>query len=243
MNKKIIAVIPARSGSKGLKNKNIKHLNGHPLLAWSISACRKTKLIDYVLVSSDSKKYAKIAKKYNAEVPFLRPKNISKGSSTNYEMINHVLLELNKIKIIPEIIVHINPTTPLRDPKVIDKAIKYFLRRKNKFHSLRSVHEMSETAYKTFKINDKKFLKPILKKVQFLDKVNMPRQNFKKTYAANGVVDIYSVAFIKKHKMLLGSKVIPFITPFTPEVDNIDDFKHLEYQVKKNKKFLRTIFR
>ncbi len=105
MNKKIIAVIPARSGSKGLKNKNIKHLNGHPLLAWSISACRKTKLIDYVLVSSDSKKYAKIAKKYNAEVPFLRPKNISKGSSTNYEMINHVLLELNKIKIIPEIIV------------------------------------------------------------------------------------------------------------------------------------------
>ena len=102
---------------------------------------------------------------------------------------------------------------------------------------------MSETAYKTFKINDKKFLKPILKKVQFLDKVNMPRQNFKKTYAANGVVDIYSVAFIKKHKMLLGSKVIPFITPVTSEVDNIDDFKYLEHQVKKNKKFLRKIFR
>ena len=243
MKKKIVAIIPARSGSKGLRNKNIKLLGGHPLLAWSIIICKKTKLIDYVLVSTNSKKYARIATKYNAQVPFLRPANISRDFSTDYEFINHALNKLSKFKINPEIIVHIRPTTPLRDPKQIDKAIKHFIKNKSRVSALRSVHEMSETAYKSFETSDKKLLKPILKKIKFLDKVNLPRQKFKKTYVANGIIDIYSVPFIKKNKMLLGSKVIPFITSPTTDVDNINDFKYLEYQVRKNPKILNTIFK
>lgn len=243
MKKKIVAVIPARSGSKGLINKNIKLLNGHPLLAWSVAICKKAKLIDYVLVSTDSKKYAKIAKKYKAQVPFLRPENISRDFSTDYEFIDHALNKLSQLKINPEIIVHIRPTTPLRDPKQIDKAIKCFIRNKNRATALRSVHEMSETAYKAFEISKKELLKPILKKIKFLDKVNEPRQKFKKTYVANGIIDIYSVSFIKKKKMLLGSKVIPFITSPTTEVDNINDFKYLEYQVIKNPKISKVIFK
>jgi len=243
LKKKIVAIIPARSGSKGLINKNIKLLGGHPLLAWSVVVCKKVKLIDYVLVSTDSKKYAKIAKKYKAQVPFLRPANISRDFSSNYEMINHALIELNKLNINPEIIVHINPTTPLRDPKQIDKAIKCFIRNKNRATALRTVHEMSETAYKAFEISKKELLKPILKKIKFLDKVNEPRQKFKKTYVANGIVDIYSVSFIKKKKMLLGSKVIPFITPPVTEVDDVNNFKYLEYQVKKNPKIVDKIFK
>ena len=78
---------------------------------------------------------------------------------------------------------------------------------------------------------------------KFLDKKNLPRQKFKKTYVANGIIDIYSVSFIKKNKMLLGSKVVPFITSPTTEVDNINDFKYLEYQVRKNKKILSKIFK
>ena len=70
---------------------------------------------------------------------------------------------------------------------------------------------MSETVYKVFKISDKKLLKPMFGKSKFLDKINLPRQKFKKTYVANGMVDIYSASFVKKNKMLLGSKVIPFI--------------------------------
>ena len=80
-------------------------------------------------------------------------------------------------------------------------------------------------------------------KIKFLDKVNMPRQIFKKTYAANGVIDIYSVPFIKKNRMLLGSKVVPFLTPFTTEVDSINDFKYLEYLVEKNPKIIRETFK
>tara|TARA_B100001013_G_C24509598_1_gene402455 strand:+ start:27 stop:767 length:741 start_codon:yes stop_codon:yes gene_type:complete len=237
--KKIIAIIPARSGSKGLKNKNIKFLGGHPLLAWSIELCKKIKLIDYFLVSTDSKKYAKIALKYKSPIPFLRPKKISKKFSTDYALINHALSELSRIKINPEIIVYIRPTTPLRNPKQINEAIKAFMRNKYKMHSLRSVHEMSETAYKSYEISNKKLLKPILKKIKFLDKVNLPRQNFKKTYVANGIVDIFSSYFIKKNKMLYGSKVMPFITSPTTEVDNINDFKYLEYQVKNFKNFIK----
>jgi len=240
--KKIVAIIPARSGSKGLKNKNIKLLGGHPLLAWSINACKKTKLIDKVLVSTNSRKYSRIAKKYKAEIPFLRSENISGSFSTDYEIIAHSLNELSKIKINPEIIVHIRPTTPLRDPAIMNKAIKIFIKNKKKISALRSVHEMSETAYKAFRISKKKLLKPILKNVKFLDKLNLPRQNFKKTYVANGIIDIYSVSFIKRNKMLLGSNVVPFVTTPVTEVDNINDFKYLEYQVKKSKKFLRKLF-
>ena len=240
--KKIVAIIPARSGSKGLKNKNIKLLGGHPLLAWSINACKKTKLIDKVLVSTNSRKYSRIAKKYKAEIPFLRSENISGSFSTDYEIIAHSLNELSKIKINPEIIVHIRPTTPLRDPAIMNKAIKIFIKNKKKISALRSVHEMSETAYKAFRISKKKLLKPILKNVKFLDKLNLPRQNFKKTYVANGIIDIYSVSFIKRNKMLLGSNVVPFVTEPVTEVDNINDFKYLEYQVKKSKKFLHKLF-
>ena len=240
---KIIAIIPARSGSKGLRNKNIKLLGGHPLLSWSIITCRKTKLIDYVLVSTNSKKYAKIATKYGAKVPFLRPASISGNISSDYEFIDHALNKLRKFKISPEIVVHIRPTTPLRDPKQIDKAIKHFVKNKSRATALRSVHEMSETVYKVFEISDKKLLKPIFSKNKFLDKINLPRQKFKKTYVANGMVDIYSVSFVKKNKMLLGSKVIPFIVSPTTEVDNINDFKYLEYQVRKNPKILTKIFK
>ena len=241
--KKIIAIIPARAGSKGLKNKNIKLLGKHPLLAWSIAACRKTKIIDYILVSTNSKKYLQIAKKYKAEAPFLRPEKISGSFSTDYQIINHALTDLNKLKIKPEIILHIRPTTPLRNPKIMKKAINLFIKNKNKISALRSVNEMSETAYKAFKISKKKILKPLLKNINYLEKLNLPRQNFKKTYVANGIIDIYSVDFIKKNKMLLGSKVIPFITEPTTEVDNINDFKYLEYQVKKNKKIINNFFK
>ena len=102
---------------------------------------------------------------------------------------------------------------------------------------------MSETVYKVFEISDKKLLKPMFSKSKFLDKINLPRQKFKKTYVANGMVDIYSVSFVKKNKMLLGSKVIPFIVSPTTEVDNINDFKYLEYQVRKNPKILSKIFK
>ena len=122
-----VALIPARSGSKGIKNKNILKLNGFPLLAFSIRAALLSKEIDRVIVSTDSKNYKKMALKFGAEVPFLRPKNISGDKSNDYDFVKHALDWFSAEEgIIPSYIVQLRPTTPLRDPKLIDNAIRKF---------------------------------------------------------------------------------------------------------------------
>ena len=107
-NLKILAIIPARSGSKSIKDKNIISYKGKPLIYHSIQIALKSKLINRVIVSTDSKKYANISKKFGAEVPFLRPKKISKDNSSDSEWIFHAIDYLiKKEKYYPEIIVHL----------------------------------------------------------------------------------------------------------------------------------------
>lgn len=226
---KIIAIIPARSGSKSIRDKNIKILNGKPLIAWSIQACLKSKFISKVVISTDSKKYAQIAKKYGADEIIIRPKNISKDKSTDYEAIIHAIHNLKYSDY--DLIAHIRPTTPQRDVFDIDSAIKKFAA--SKYNSLRSVHEMSETAYKSFEISKKKQLKPIANLKFSLDDLNKPRQAFKNTYVANGVIDIYRKKFILENKRLYGKKVIAYITKHTEEIDNLNQFNYIEYLLKK----------
>lgn len=227
---KIIAIIPARSGSKSIKDKNIKTLNGKPLIAWSIQTCLKSKFINRVVVSTDSNKYAKIAKKYGANEIIIRPKNISKDKSTDYEAILHMIHNLKYSSY--DLIAHIRPTTPQRNVFDIDRAIKIFSI--SKYNSLRSVHEMSETAYKSFEIYKKNKLKPFANLKFSLDDLNKPRQAFKNTYVANGVIDIYRKKFILKNKKLFGNKVMAYITKYTEEVDSVEQFKYINYLLKKN---------
>mgnify|MGYP001161091055 CR=1 FL=1 len=223
MKNLILAVILARSGSKGIKNKNIKILNGKPLIAWSIATCLKSKRINKIVVSTDSKKYAKIAKSFGAHEIILRPKKFSKDLSTDYDAILHLIKNFKKFDY--EIIAHIRPTTPNRDVKDVDRAIQFF--EKSNFSSLRSVHEMPETAYKSLELNSKNFLKPLKNIKQNLDQLNRPRQYFKKTYTPNGVIDIYRKNFILKNKKLFGKKVLGFKTKFAHEIDTLDQFKFI----------------
>ena len=148
--KNIVCIIPARSGSKGILDKNILNMGGHPLIAWSITTAKQSKLINRIIVSTDSKKYQQISLDYGAEVPFLRPSNISKDDSTDLEFFKHVLDFLKKDSYSPDLFVHLRPTTPLRDSLVVDKAIKNF--DKEKYTSLRSVHKLNTPIHKTFKI-------------------------------------------------------------------------------------------
>ena len=99
MKKSLVALIPARKGSERLKNKNIVLLAGKPLIAHTISAALKTKIFDQIIVSTDSRKYASIAKKYGAEVPFLRPKIFSKSNSPDFEWVNYTLKKMFKTKL------------------------------------------------------------------------------------------------------------------------------------------------
>ena len=237
----IIALIPARSGSKGVPHKNIKSLCGYTLLEWSIAACKKCKLIDDIYVSTDSEEYRQLAIRKGAKAPFLRPKEISADYSTDYEFIVHTLDWLKENKNEPDIIAHIRPTTPLRKVSLMDQAIKSFLSNK-KATALRSVHEMSESAYKTFEISENKKLKCICSENFNLDDSNNARQKFPKTYSANGYIDLLSTKFIRSNGLLHGNNVIPFITPNTIEVDSVDDFEYLEFIVKSNKNLLEGLF-
>lgn len=234
MKRNIVAIIPARSGSKSIKNKNIKILGKIPLIAWSIKLCKRSKLITNIVVSTDSKKYASIAKKFGAHNVILRPKNISQDRSTDYEMIDHTIKHL-KFKNY-DYIALIRPTTPLRKVKIIDRALKFFI--KSKYNSLRSIHQNPETSYKTLEISSKNFLKPLKGSKLSLDDLNKPKEFFKKTYIPNGYIDIFKKKFILKNKKLLGNKVYGFITENVTEIDSLKEYEFLKYQVR-NRTYLR----
>ena len=214
-DKKVIAIIPARSGSKSIKDKNIVNFRGKPLIAWTIEQCFKSKKIDKVFLSTDSKKYANIAKKFGLKNIIFRPKSISKDKSTDYEFIKHFI---DNVDTSHGIIAHMRPTTPLRNVVLLDKIINFFLKNKN-FSSLRSVHENPETAYKSFELK-KKILTPLKGVEKTMDELNSPRQNFSKTYSANGYIDLYKKRFIIRKKKLFGDRVVGYKTPFTMEIDS-----------------------
>ena len=240
----VVAIIPARSGSKGVPNKNIKELCQYPLISYSIKLALKSKYINKVLLSTDSEEYKQIGLKFGAEVPFLRPKEISGDKSTDTELFCHLLkwYQQSKIKI-PDFFVHLRPTTPLRKVEIVDEAIKKIMSNKS-CTALRSVHEMSETAYKTLEIQNDDFLCSTFSRDRFLDKYNNSRQEYPKTYSANGYVDVLKTSFILKEGKIHGDKVLSFVTDPALEVDTFFDFELLEMLANKNenKKIIDELF-
>jgi N-acylneuraminate cytidylyltransferase len=237
----IVALIPARAGSKGVPHKNIRPLGGRTLIEWSIKACLKSSLIDRVIVSTDSAEYAELAINLGADAPFLRPPEISADRSTDYDFIVHALDWLSTNGGEPQHLVHIRPTTPYRDPALVDEAIKAF-RDEPRATALRSVHEMSESAYKTLEIAPTGQLKRLGSDITALDAANNVRQQFPTTYQANGYVDVLSSRFIRRNYLIHGDWVMPFITPAVIEVDTIDDFVHLEFLLDRNRTFFERLF-
>ena len=237
----IVAIIPARSGSKGVINKNVRLLGGHSLLAWSVAACLKSSKITRVIVSTDSSEYASLAQKLGAEAPFLRPKEISGDIATDYDFIIHALDWLSAEKGEPDYIVHIRPTTPMRDPQLIDEAIKKFITSPSAT-ALRSVHEMSESAYKTFELTTGGQLKCLGADNTALDFANNARQLFPKTFQANGYVDVLSTSFIRRTGLIHGDQVMPFLTPTALEVDEEEDLAHLEFKLTQTSATFNQLF-
>ncbi len=237
----IVAVIPARSGSKGVVDKNIKILAGRPLLAYSIAAAQLAINIQRTIVSTDSEHYASIAREYGAEVPFLRPVEISGDASSDYEFIKHALDWMKENEgYQPEYLVHLRPTTPLREPSYIDTAIEQ-MKHDDGATALRSVHEMSESTYKTFEI-EIGFLKCVCTGSWDIEAVGRARQEYKKTYEGNGYVDIIKSSYVLKNCQIHGDRVIAYVTPRIFEADTPEDFDYLEYQVARNPMLVKRLF-
>ncbi len=221
--KKILVIIPARSGSKSINGKNIILYKRFPLIYHSIKTALKSKLVDKVIVSTDSKKYAKLSKKFGAEAPFLRPKKFSSDTSVDYDYILHATKFVIKNNYYPDLIVLLRPTTPNRKTEIVDKGIRFFIKNFNNYDSMRSVSEFNQPPQKLFMIS-KNRLKGFFDNILSGEYHSYPRQKFPKTYLPNGYVDIFKPKFFLKKKNLHG-KICPFITTNTLDIDHKKDLE------------------
>tara|TARA_Y100000816_G_scaffold268359_1_gene230483 strand:- start:197 stop:877 length:681 start_codon:yes stop_codon:yes gene_type:complete len=223
---KILCIIPARSGSKGIKNKNIMEFSGKPLLAWSIEQAQKSKYNMKIIVSTDSQEYADIAIKYGAEVPFLRPLEISDDLSTDFEFIKHCVdwLKYNE-NYTCDIILQLRPTSPTRKIEDINKALQLFINNRNKFDSLRSVIPFDKSPYKMYTLNNN-ILNPLFNEINNIQEpYNKPRQILPQCYLHNGYIDILNTSILNKNT-ISGKNILPFIMEETNNID-IDYVKDL----------------
>lgn len=232
-NNTTYAIIPARSGSKGVKNKNIKKLEGFPMLAYSIVACKLCKGVDRIIVSTDSEEYAELARQYGAEIPFLRPAEISGDKSTDIEFMQHAINWLYENEgAVPEYFMHIRPTYPLREISVMEDALNRMKADKTAT-SLRSAYLASNTPYKWFNLREDGYYKSIRDDIT-LDEANNPRQAFPDVYIPDGYVDVLSTKFIVENDLMHGDRMIGFVVPDGIDVDALKDIEYLRYYLEEN---------
>lgn len=241
----ILALIPARGGSKSIPYKNIYPVLGKPLLAYTIDAAKKSRLINRIIVSTDDKKIAAVAKKYGAEVPFMRPRALGQDHTPDLPVFQHALTWLKKNEgYTPDFIIHLWPTSPLRKSEDLDEAIR-LLTKHPKADSLRSVTITPETPFKMWRIDKGTYLSPILaKEYPVLFKKTqpyiLPRQTLPKVYVQTGYIAVIRPHVIMKKNSMCGTKIIPFPhdANLYTELDSRRDLGHTEYILKQfyNKK-------
>ena len=236
----VLAIIPARSGSKGIKKKNIIKINNHPLLAYSIGIALKSKNIDEVICSTDTKQIKTYAEEYGAKVPFLRPKSISNDNSRDIDFILHSINYFKQQKQqLPELIVLLRPTSPLRKLNILNNAIKIMLKHKQ-YDSLRSVCEAKDTPYKMWTINKKKnSLQPLLHLENDPEPFNSPRQKLPLVYWQTGQIEIIKTQSLINYNSVSGVNIYPLIvdSEMSVDIDSIEDLKLAEEKIKNNKDY------
>ena len=230
----VIAIIPARAGSKSIIDKNVILLNGHPLIAYSIAAAKLSNNIDRVVVSTDSKYYSEIALNYGAEIPFMRPKELSTDISTDRDFLIHAMGWFNKNESsLPEYWVHLRPTTPLREASIVDDAINCIVQDKDST-SLRSGHKTPESPLKWFVKDTYGYFKGLIDSDVKKEVYNLPKEAFDDVYIPDGYVDVIKAFHVMNNETIHGNNMIGFQSPVCTEVDSIEEFEYIQYQLNKN---------
>jgi len=228
-NKTIIhALIPARGGSKSIPKKNIRRYDSCPLLVHSIIAAQEIPIINRIVVSTDCKETRKIALKHGADVPYLRPSNISGDLSTDLECFQHYLSWLKLMKQeCPDVIIHLRPTYPERNNDILYKCLKKFLEIKDNYTSLRTVVSIEKSLFKMYTIDKKSnTLIPTYKKYgEIKEPYNQVRQILPKTYLHNGCIDIIKRETIENGSVT-GDKIYAYIMDKeeTYDIDTEEDW-------------------
>jgi len=225
---KIWAIIPARGGSKKLPGKNIKPIAGLPMIAWTIKAAHETPAISRVIVSTDDVTVADVARQHGAEVPFLRPAELAQDDTTDWPVFFHALEFFSaQGETLPDIVVHLRPTAPLRRPKHIQDCLDILLSHPEA-DSIRSVCRVSQQPYKMWVFaEDGLTLRPLMPDSSIERELfNQPRQNLPPVWIQNGSVDIVRTSTILEKKSMSGNIILGY--EMRPEdsvnVDSESDF-------------------
>lgn len=209
---KVLGIIPARGGSKGIKLKNIQKLAGKPLITYSIQAATKSKQFDKIIVSTDNKKIANIAKNSGAEVPFLRPRKISQDNTSIIDVVRHVIHRLKiEQNYVPDIIVILQPTSPLRSVSTIKNSINML--KKSNATCILAVSKIKTHPYSSFYLIDGN-LKPF--KINF-EKYSQ-RQDRPTLYHPTGSIYTFWYDTLRKYDSLYGPRTKPIIA----DEDDVD---------------------
>ncbi len=207
-------------------------LGGFPLIAYSIAACKLSKNIDRIVVSTEDKEIAMIAKSFGAEIPFVRPPELSQDNSTDVGFLRHFFDNIDV-----EEVALIRPTTPFRDPKIVDEAIEQYFKIRDKITGFRTVSEINENPYKVYKIEDnicRGFFPNFNGEENY---TNLPRQTFPKAYMGNGHIDI-----VKKETALqnttFGSIIYSYTCQKEIDIDSPFDLKLARIEIQSGNKLL-----
>lgn len=225
----ILAIIPARGGSKGVLRKNIKLLSGKPLIEWTIEAAKNSKYVDRIVVSTEDEEIRNIAIDHGAEIPFLRPKELAKDDTPSVEAILFTVKKLTEDeKKKYDFILVLQPTSPLRNGKHIDEAVESLMESQEKFNCLISVTELEHPVYWNRTVNMNKELKNF---IEYDKNVNYRRQDFKKIYRLNGAIYLIQIDTLIKYRNFETKNTMAYIMDrkCSIDIDSIDDIELAEY--------------
>lgn len=221
--KNVLAIIPARGGSKGLPGKNILPLAGHPLIAYSIKAALDSPGITRVIVSTDSEEIAGVARQYGAEVPFIRPDEYAQDHSLDIDAFAHALLWLQENGgYLPDLLVQLRPTSPIRYVHDIENCIQKVIEHPEA-DSLRVVTPSFHTPYKMWRLDEEgTYLNPLLTLENTPDPYNQPRQSLPTVYWQIGTLDVIRPHTILKKYSMSGERILSYVVDQEQAID-IDD--------------------
>jgi N-acylneuraminate cytidylyltransferase len=226
--REVLALIPARGGSKGVPRKNLRTVGGRPLVARSIDHARASRSVTRVVVSTDDPEIAELARREGADVPFLRPVELAGDATLDLPVFQHALRWLaDRESYRPELVVHLRPTSPFRDPARIDEAVARLAARPDA-DSLKSVHLAAQTPYKMWRVADG-ILEPLLAVEGAPEPYNLPRQELPRVVWQDGYVDVLRPRVLLEQGLMHGRRILAFeVDPDHIDIDDEDSLARAE---------------
>jgi CMP-N-acetylneuraminic acid synthetase len=218
---KVLALVPARGGSKGLPRKNLLPLGGHPLIAWSVAAGRQATLVTRILCSTDDVEIAQAAQEYGAEAPFLRPPELALDDTPDLPVFQHALAWLEHADgWRADIVVQLRPTAPLRFPGQVDAAVRLLLEHPEAT-GVRAVVPAPANPFKMWLLpapGEEPWMTPLLSLPGAEEPFNMPRQRLPQAYWQTGTIDVVRADVVRAGRMS-GARLLPFLVDPRQAVD------------------------